>query len=185
VDFSETFIEAARKQHPRNNFPQAEFICADVCDFICDHPAEFSKVCALDFVEHIKDTELIRIFSALALGMKPQASLFLHTPNAGFLLERLKTAGILAQLPEHIAVRNVEALVDLLTYCGYRVIRNRWLPHYRWYLSWLHGFSWLPGCRCLFSARLFLECQAIGRADNQGDLNATSRTSAVIRLDSV
>ncbi|MEZ5332960.1 MAG: class I SAM-dependent methyltransferase [Thermoanaerobaculia bacterium] len=153
VDFSETFVAAARERSERLGLLGGRFVCSDIEAFLEAEGAPFDAAFALDFVEHVDDDDFRRIFRAVAHRLRPGAPLHLHTPNLAFLLERLKERGLLTQFPEHIAVREAGALVSLLEESGFRAIRVRHLAHYHPLLRPLHL---LAGLGETFRARLFL-----------------------------
>ena len=71
----------------------ATFHCTDIVAFCARHPNHFDAAFALDFSEHIYDDQFLRIFRAIHGSLKPGGSLYLHTPNAEYFMERLRSAG--------------------------------------------------------------------------------------------
>lgn len=161
IDFSQDFIEAAHERMRIAGISNASFHCADIVDFCQAHPAAFDVATALDFSEHIDDATFVRTFSAIRGAMKRGGRLYLHTPNLGFFLEQAKDIGIVAQFPEHIAVRNLPQNIDLMIASGFEPakISARVLPHYN-VLKILHPLRRLPLIGGLFEARLFITCEA-------------------------
>jgi 2-polyprenyl-3-methyl-5-hydroxy-6-metoxy-1,4-benzoquinol methylase len=159
VDFSSEFIEDAEKRMRSSGIANGVFHCTDIIEFCKGHSEAFDVAFASDFAEHVYDNDFVAIFEAIKKCLKPGGKLYTHTPNGGFLLERLKARGILKQLDEHIAIRRKSDIEDLLSRCGFEDIRCHRLRHYRWYLSWGHAFTRIPGCVELFSARLLFECR--------------------------
>lgn len=161
VDFSDDFIQAARRRAAEAGLAHTTFHCADIVDFCRENPGRFDAATALDFSEHIDDALFIRTFSAIRGALKPGGRLYLHTPNLGFFMEQAKAVGVLPQFPEHIAVRNRDQNVALLTECGFEraKISCRILPHYN-ILRVVHPLRRLPFVGGAFEARLFITCVA-------------------------
>lgn len=156
VDFSEEFVAAARKRTARLGLAGGHFVCADLEAFLATSPEPFDAAFALDFVEHVTDDDFLRIFRAVRKGLRPGAPLHVHTPNLAFLLERLKDRGVLAQFPEHVAVRDAPRLASLLAECGFPEVELTFLAHYHPLLRPLHLLTALPRIGDAFRARLFL-----------------------------
>lgn len=92
--------------------------------------------------------------------LKPNGTLYLHTPNSEFFIEKMKERNfILRQFPEHIAVRNIVENTVLLEQAGFKVNSIRLLPHYN-ILRFLHPLSYIPFIGKWFNARLFIEAVA-------------------------
>jgi cyclopropane fatty-acyl-phospholipid synthase-like methyltransferase len=159
VDFSEAFVRAAERRRDERHIQNGTFHCADIVAFCAEHPNHFDAGFALDFSEHVYDDQFLRIFSAIHGALKPGASLYLHTPNAQYFMERLKARGILAQVEGHVAVRDAGSYQALLVQCGFSTVSVRYLPHYLYLASTLHGFGALPFVGRFFRARLFLTCR--------------------------
>jgi len=63
----------------------------------------------MDFSEHVYDEEWREILRGIRSALKPTGRLYLHTPNAEFILEIMKARNlILARQPEHVAVRTAD-----------------------------------------------------------------------------
>jgi 2-polyprenyl-6-hydroxyphenyl methylase / 3-demethylubiquinone-9 3-methyltransferase len=159
IDFSEDFIESATRRSQKAGIKNCSFYCQDIVSFCDDHPTFFDVATAMDFSEHIDNSDFNRIFSAIYRSLKPGGKLFMHTPNLDFFIERLKNKGIIHQFPEHIAVRNADQNIAILEQCGFNKshINVRYIAHYN-VLKILHPLSWIPLIGKLFSARLFIEC---------------------------
>ena len=156
VDFSAEFIASSRKHQLEAGIQNADFHC-DSIETYCDaNPSSFDKGFAMDFSEHVYDEDWLSILSSVKSALKPGARFFLHTPNADYLVEMLKSYGVFKQKPEHIAVRNAAENVALLQDAGFRDIRVVYLPHYEQRQAWLHVFSHLPLVGKFFRARLFI-----------------------------
>jgi len=159
VDFSAAFVRAAERRRDAHGIRNGTFHCGDMVAFCADHPNHFDAAFALDFSEHIYDDQFLRIFSAIHGSLKPGGSLYLHTPNAEYFMERLKERGILTQVEGHVGVRDAGAHETLLAQCGFVQVEVRYLAHYLRLASMLHGLGYLPLVGRLFRARLFLTCR--------------------------
>jgi 2-polyprenyl-6-hydroxyphenyl methylase / 3-demethylubiquinone-9 3-methyltransferase len=158
VDFSEPFIRAAERRRDELGLTNGHFECGDIAAFCARHPHEFDAGFALDFSEHLYDDEFVRVFSAINGALKPEAPLFLHTPNAEYFVERLHERGWLAPVEGHIGVRDAEAHRSLLERCGFTHFDIRYLAHYLALPSKIHFLGRLPRVGRHFRARLFIRC---------------------------
>ncbi len=160
IDFSSEFIQEAKRRfssHP----VKPKFICQDIISFTSRHQNQFDWAFTLDFSEHIYDDQFIQIYQAIGHSLKKSGHLVLHTPNADFILERLKSHNwLLRQFPEHIAVRYVGQYQKLLTAAGFTDISVLYLPHYHPLLSWLGIFHSCPILGHFVRARLLITAQA-------------------------
>jgi 2-polyprenyl-3-methyl-5-hydroxy-6-metoxy-1,4-benzoquinol methylase len=159
VDFSEAFVRAAERRRDARGLRNATFHCSDIVAFCAEHPNRFDAAFALDFSEHIYDDQFLRIFRAIHGTLKPGASLFLHTPNGAYFIERLREWGILDRIEGHVAVRDAESNRALLAQCGFADVQVRYLAHYLKLASRFHGLGTLPLVGRYFRARLFLTCR--------------------------
>ncbi len=159
VDFSPEFILAAETHVQRTQITNASFHCADINEFCWQRPQEFDVAFAMDLSEHVYDADWLQILKSIRHSLKPGATLFLHTPNAAYLIERLKAQGVLRQFPEHIAVRDASANKALLEEAGFSSIVVSFLPHYEKRQAWVHCLRVLPVVGRLFEARLFIQCK--------------------------
>jgi SAM-dependent methyltransferase len=159
VDFSEAFVRAAERRRDASGIQNGTFLCADIVAFCAQHPRHFDAGFALDFSEHIYDDQFLRIVRAIHGALKPGASLYLHTPNGEYFMERLRARGVLRQIEGHVAVRDARSHQALLAQCGFTNIRVRYLTHYLYPASALHGLGVLPLVGLYFRARLFLTCR--------------------------
>jgi 2-polyprenyl-6-hydroxyphenyl methylase/3-demethylubiquinone-9 3-methyltransferase len=159
VDFSEDFIRVARERAAAAGIVNCAFHCRDIVEFCDQHCGQFDIGTAFDFSEHIDDQDFVRIFTAIRASLKPGGRLLLHTPNLDFFMERLKERGVLAQFPEHIAVRTGDQNRALLRQCGFtdQQIRVDYIAHYN-VLGILHFLRHLPLIGKYFRARLVIEC---------------------------
>jgi cyclopropane fatty-acyl-phospholipid synthase-like methyltransferase len=160
VDFSEEFIRIANRKLEAAPAPNVRFVCARVQDVAEAHSGEFDIAFALDFAEHVYDEAWLDILRGARRLLRPGGRFYLHTPNAGFFLERMKAANFLVrQFPEHVAVRSLALNADLLKQAGFTVVRTQYLPHYN-VLKVVHPLSLIPPLRSVMSARIFIEARA-------------------------
>jgi 2-polyprenyl-6-hydroxyphenyl methylase/3-demethylubiquinone-9 3-methyltransferase len=114
VDFSEEFIEDARRRHAGHDGCEVHFSCQSISEFCATHRQSIDRAFCFDFVEHLYDEDLLPILRAIHGCLAREGRFYLHTPNAEFLLEILKDRGVLKQFLEHIAVRSAEQNVVIL-----------------------------------------------------------------------
>jgi cyclopropane fatty-acyl-phospholipid synthase-like methyltransferase len=156
VDFSEPFIKVANQRRSRLNIQNATFVCSGIEEFCQAHPSYFDVAMAMDVAEHIFDDEWVSILENIRSSLKAKGKLYLHTPNAEFLLEIMKSKNfILKQFKEHIAVRTPRHNTDLLRMAGFSKVRAVLLPHYN-SMKYLHFLSFLPLMGRYFKARIFM-----------------------------
>lgn len=156
VDFSEPFIAAANRRKSNTRADNVSFFCADIEEFCKDRTAEFDIAFAMDFSEHVYDEEWSKIIAGIRDCLAPKGILYLHTPNANFILEMMKARNFLIrQFPEHIAVRSPEQNIVLLRRAGFNNITVMFLPHYN-FLRFLDPLSALPVIGKYFQARLLI-----------------------------
>ncbi len=162
VDFSEPFIKAAQQRASSLGIENVEFFCGSAESYAEINANRFDIALALDISEHVYDEEWLLILRAIIRLLKAGGKLFVHTPNLGFFIERMKARNIfLKQFPEHIAVRTMAQNVRLIEKAGFHVRVARSLPHYN-RLSFLHPLSHLPKIGGYFEARLFIEARKPG-----------------------
>jgi SAM-dependent methyltransferase len=159
VDFSDAFVRAAERRRDARGIRNGTFHCADIVAFCAQHPNQFDAGFALDFSEHIYDDQFLRIFSAIHGALRPGASLYLHTPNREYFIERLRERRILSPVEGHVAVRDARSNLVLLAQCGFTDVHVRSLAHYLSVASAFHGLGALPLVGRYFRARLFLTCR--------------------------
>ncbi len=160
VDFSEPFIRAANEKKENLSINNAEFVCSDI-DVFCQQRANtFDVGFAMDFSEHVYDKEWAQILKSIKKNIKPNGKLYVHTPNADFFLEKMKSKNIIVkQFPEHIAVRTPEENVSLLKEAGFNIKHIWFIPHYN-VLKFIHPISYLPVVGKFFKARILIEAAA-------------------------
>lgn len=155
VDFSEAFIEDARKRKANIN-TSTNYVCEDVITYCMNNIETFDIAFALDISEHVPDREWVNILSAIHASLKIGGRLYIHTPNAEFFLEKMKENSIiLKQFPEHIAVRCAKKNIELLKTSGFEQNIHNYIPHYN-ILRILHPLTKLPFIGYLFNARILI-----------------------------
>jgi SAM-dependent methyltransferase len=159
VDFSEAFVRAAELRRGARGLQNGTFHCGDIVAFCARHPNRFDAGFALDLPEHIYDDQFLAIFTAIHGALKPGASLYLHTPNGEYFIERLRHRRILRPIEGHVAVRDERENQVLLAQCGFADVHVRHLAHYLPAASALHGLGAAPLVGRYFRARLFLTCR--------------------------
>jgi 2-polyprenyl-3-methyl-5-hydroxy-6-metoxy-1,4-benzoquinol methylase len=173
VDFSEAFVGAAWERAKSLGSVDAQFVCSGIADFCASRPSSIDVAFALDFSEHLYDDEWSQILRSIRSVLKPNGRLYLHTPNADFILEMMKARNfILSRQTEHVAVRRAEENCRLLCEAGFSVNEVRVLAHYKSVLRWAHALTVLPGIGRHFGARLFIEARKSGALD----VTPTART---------
>jgi SAM-dependent methyltransferase len=156
VDFSKPFVDLAVARAKRLGATNARFVHSSIEDFCQRNPERFDAAFALDFSEHVYDEIWVKIARSIRLTLKAGGRFYVHTPNAGFFLERMKTRRfILSHSPEHVAVRSMADNVRLLESAGFGISSARYVPHYN-VLRFLHALSPLPGVGRYFRARIFI-----------------------------
>lgn len=157
VDFSEEFIRDANERKIRQDINNADFICADISAFCIAHEKVFDCAFAMDFSEHVYDDDWVEILGGIRRSLKINSSLYIHTPNALFIVEQMKKHSfILKQFKEHVAVRSPEENLMLLKKAGFKIVRILLLPHYNAF-RFLHFLSYVPVIGKFFEARIFIE----------------------------
>jgi hypothetical protein len=92
-------------------------------------------------------------------SLKTGGRLYLHTPNARFVLERLKSRNlILRQSPEHVAVRDMAGNLEFLRESGFTIAAAHFVRHYN-VLRFLHPLRHAPVIGPWFEARIFIEAR--------------------------
>ncbi len=161
VDFSDLFIKAANERKEQLIITNAEFVCTDINIFCQRNQNVFDVGFAMDFSEHVYDEEWKKILISMRKSLKPDGKLYLHTPNAEFFLEKMKSKNlIIKQFPEHIAVRTPEHNTLLLRQAGFNKIKVWLIPHYN-ILRIVHLLSYIPVLGRYFNARIFIEATTL------------------------
>jgi SAM-dependent methyltransferase len=160
VDFSQPFIDLAIARAARLGARNLQFECASIGEFCATHAQRFDVACAFDFSEHVPDVEWRRILADMRGSLKSGGRLYLHTPNAAFVLEWLKRRNlILRQSPEHVAVRDMPGNLELLRESGFSIVAAHFVRHYN-VLRFLHPLRHAPSIGSWFEARIFIEARA-------------------------
>jgi cyclopropane fatty-acyl-phospholipid synthase-like methyltransferase len=156
VDFSKAFVKAAQERIESNGIANASVECSSIEDYCDSHPSRFDSAFAFDLSEHVYDQDWLRILRSVRASLVPAGRLYLHTPNAGFFVERMKERNFILRQPEqHVAVRSVADNVALIREAGFTRVDVEILPHYN-VLKWLHPLSRLPLVGGLFEARILI-----------------------------
>ena len=159
VDFSQPFIDLAVARTARIGAANLRFECASIEDFCAAHVRRFDVACAFDFSEHVPDGEWLALLAVIRSSLKPGGRLYLHTPNADFVLEQMKRRNfILRQSPEHVAVRDMEDNLRMLRDSGYSIAQALFVRHYN-VLRFVDPLRHLPGVGPWFEARIFIEAK--------------------------
>jgi len=153
LDPSENFIEECQQHYPQ---AKHAFRHQDLQHFAAKTSQRFDKIFLLDVTEHIYDQELLGMLQDCLALLKPHGQVYIHTPNATYLLEKLKALGIMPQVTGHIAVRSADRYRQLLFLAGFRRGTIHYLNHYHRQLQRLHVLSRLPLIGKYWQARLFL-----------------------------
>lgn len=155
-DFSEEFIAAANRRKTALNVGNTRFECGSIVDLCKSHAGAFDVGLAFDISEHVYDDEWQDMVDAMFASLKPRGRLYLHTPNADFLVEMLKARNLLLrQFPEHIAVRNAKDNCRFFERAGFEHVSVRFLPHYN-ILRLIHPLPSVPVVGKYFQARIFI-----------------------------
>ncbi len=160
VDFSSEFINAAQEHKKQSGITNASFYCEDIKNFCKRNQNKFDITFAMDFSEHVYDDDWLEILVSIRESMKDGGSMYLHTPNARYVIERIKKLGIVQQLPEHIAVRDATENARLLELAGFKTITIKYLAHYEKRQAWLHSLRHIPILGEIFQARILIICTA-------------------------
>lgn len=156
VDFSEPFIELAGARAATLGATNVRFVHSTIADFCRLNPERFDVAFAFDFSEHVYDGMWLDIARGIRHTLKPGGMLYVHTPNAGFIVERMKTSKfLLRHSPEHVAVRNMSDNVRLLETAGFEILNRQFVAHYN-VLRFLHALTPLPYFGQYLQARLFI-----------------------------
>lgn len=161
IDFSEFAIHDAEHRREAQHLDNLKFRTAAIENLTqdADLRGRFTTVLMMDISEHLYDDTLENFLTAAHYVLSPGGRLYVHTPNAGYYLEKMKARNlILKQFPSHIAVRGRAEYLPLLERNGFHVARILALPHYNRVLGLLDRFLMtLPLAGRLFEARLLIE----------------------------
>lgn len=156
VDFSRPFIELAVARAAALGAANTRFVHSSIEDFCRHNPERFDVAFAFDFSEHVYDEMWVDIARNIRHTLKQGGRLYVHTPNADFLVERMKTIRfLLKHSPEHVAVRSMADNVRLLEAAGFEIRNRRFVAHYN-ILRYLHWLTPAPWFGRFLQARLFI-----------------------------
>jgi SAM-dependent methyltransferase len=149
-DPSEAMIDSATG---RMNLGGDFFYCRGFRDW----KSRVDVITMFDLVEHITYLNLHDMFCHAGVYLRPGGRLYIYTPNADFILEKLKAWGVLPQQVDHIAVRSGPEYERMLREAGFENIKVDYISHYVPMLKWLHKLSGLPIIGKYFKARIWIE----------------------------
>lgn len=156
VDFSKPFVDLAVARAARLGAKNVRFVHSSIEDFCQENPERFDAAFALDFSEHVYDDMWLKIAQGIRNTLQHGGTFYVHTPNADFFLERMKTRRfILRHSPEHVGVRTMADNVRLLESAGFKVSGRQYVPHYN-VLRFLHALTPLPYVGRYLQARIFM-----------------------------
>jgi 2-polyprenyl-6-hydroxyphenyl methylase / 3-demethylubiquinone-9 3-methyltransferase len=156
VDFSADMLKLASARAERLAIKHSVFCLEDILAFAGRHVSQFDVAFAMDFSEHVYDEQWLDLLRAMRSTLKPGGRLYLHTPNGEYFLEILKDRGVLAQFPQHVAVRSPAHNRRLLEAAGFARVDIRQLSHYEVRQKPFSALAWLPVVGRYFLARLFI-----------------------------
>jgi 2-polyprenyl-6-hydroxyphenyl methylase / 3-demethylubiquinone-9 3-methyltransferase len=161
IDASERALEIADGERRRRGLDNVRFVQGDVAELSPIPDESIDVAGAFDLLEHVDDATVRQMLAALRRVLKPGGVFVAYTPNREHYVERMKAHDfLLAQFPEHIAVRRPSELRRLLAEEGWRVGELSYatspFPGVRWAEKVL---SRLPGVGRLFRYRILLRAQ--------------------------
>lgn len=159
IDASPRALELAEAERRRRGLANVRFVPGDVARLEPVADASIDVAGAFDLLEHVDDATVRQMLTALRRVLKRGGVFVAYTPNREHYVERMKAHDfLLAQFPEHIAVRRPSALRRLLAEEGWRVLELSYssapFPGVRWIEKPL---SRLPGIGRLFRYRILLK----------------------------
>jgi SAM-dependent methyltransferase len=130
----------AREERVPARFLQADAAALPFAD------AAFDVALAADFTEHLDDGTLDRVAGELARVVRAGGRLIVYTPSPSHWLEKLRAAGVLAQEPSHIGMRDTPTLVAAFERHGFITRSRRFLPSHLPLLDWVERATarWIP-----------------------------------------
>lgn len=127
LDASPDALELAERARAAQGIANVSFVAGDVADLSMFDGASFDAVAAIDLVEHVDDATLAAMLRETRRVLKRGGRLGLYTPDRAHYVERLKAHDfILAQFPQHIAVRRAGAYRRFLEEAGLRLDLDTW-----------------------------------------------------------
>lgn len=112
VDLSPEQIALARERG-------VDAVVEDAADYLAGRPGRFDLITAVDFLEHLRKDELLRLVRSAHLALRPGGCFFAQTPNGQGLLAGNVIYGDLT----HETILNPGSLVQLFRYAGFEEIR--------------------------------------------------------------
>ena len=162
LDFSEYAIAEAERRRQTAAIGDISFEAIDIETLASSaaHKGQFDKVLMMDISEHLYDDTLTRFLASAHHVLRAGGELYIHTPNAGYYLEKLKSRNILLkQFPSHIAVRGYRAYEAILLDAGFHVEKTIMLPHYNPVLGKIDMLMKLPYVKHLFMSRILIKAR--------------------------
>lgn len=156
VDMSEYMIASAAKRAQNIKNIKIVLKCQKISVFSEYNISKFDAAFALDFSEHVNDLDWLNILGCIKKSLKYNGKLYIHTPNGAYFIELFKKHGIINQMPEHIAVRNIESNIKIIKDAGFSNIKIIKLPHYENRQKLFHLLSFIPYVGRIFNARLLI-----------------------------
>jgi SAM-dependent methyltransferase len=159
IDASPKAIEIAEAEQRRRGLTNMRFVAGDVARLEPIADGSIDVAGAFDLLEHVDDATVRQMLGALSRVLRPGGVFVAYTPNREHYVERMKAHNLLlAQFPEHIAVRRPSELRRLLAEEGWRLLELDYstapFPGVRWIEKLL---SPLPGIGRLFRYRILLK----------------------------
>jgi len=160
IDVSEYACSTATAAAEKSGIRNLDFRSLDIIELRHEneYSNQFHKVLMMDISEHLYDDTLRAFFDSAKSVLKPRGQLILHTPNAEYILERMKARNfILKQFESHIAVRSVAQHIPILEAAGFSQIDVQFLPHHNRILNLLDRvLMHVPIVKRFFRARILL-----------------------------
>jgi len=130
VDFDASAIALAKEWVVAQGVAkQVSFICssADELDLDLNH---FDAVTMLDFVEHVPDDLLKRVFNKIR-NSGFRGRVFVYTPNRLHFTEVMRAVGLMKQDPTHINLKSESEWERFFIGCGFQMLSlNRATSHW-------------------------------------------------------
>ena len=148
IDASPKAVAIAEGERERRGVRNVRFLLGDVAELAPIADGSIDVAGAFDLLEHVDDETVRQMLRSLRRVLKPGGRFVAYTPNREHYVERLKARNLLlAQFPEHIAVRRPGEIVGLLTAEGWRVSSMTYatapFPAVRWIEKALAPVPWI------------------------------------------
>jgi SAM-dependent methyltransferase len=169
IDASPKAVAIAEAERRRRGVENVRFVEGDVADLAALPDRTIDVAGAFDLLEHIDDATVRQMLRALRRVLKPSGLFVAYTPNREHYVERLKARGVLlAQFPEHIAVRRPKEIAAILEEEGWRLRSLDYatapFPGVRWIER---ALAPVPGVGRLFRYRILLEAEPLTSPDDR------------------